>query len=295
MRGSMLRAYRVQSGLTLMELMVVIAILALLAGYGTLLLVERVEMTAADAVASDVLTLSYAAQAYAANQQGNWPDAAGLCQNALQKLRDEGYLAGPFASPWLWVSPQASYATDCPLDSKQHQNTFLIDAHVPVNLVGAMQHRLTSVTQVSATADWALIRHHLPLPRFHSGSVKVEQAQVSQQSGQAQGSAPACAMPTYSAQPLDICLDPTIQPVEVCEDVEEFKGYNGIGQAIVETRSVCVQAPLGVRGYYTETAINPMDGSLIAKLFTSADGTNYQQISVCDGQPVAFSIMEFCQ
>lgn len=303
-QGRVVKGFSVRRsrGFSLLEMLLVVGLLSLLAGFGTWRLLEYGQRKSVDAVIADVLTLAYAAQSYAANHGGMWPDAANPapCQEANQVLLDEGYVGDLFASPWS-DGGGTGYLTLCPLAGDDRQDTLQITFRVPVEFTGLVESRLpsTAIATPDPGAVWTTATHYLPLPRYHAGRVAVNEVAV-EPGGSAATPAATCPPDRrqMTVQPMDICLPDTLVPIETCEDfswtVQVEQGLGRVEKTV--TRQICYEQPLSVRGYYTDVSDpDPLTGEQVISLYVTADGAQFHAVQQCQGQPVRFSIMEFCQ
>jgi prepilin-type N-terminal cleavage/methylation domain-containing protein len=307
MNGQPLAALARQRGFSLLELLVVVSLMAVIAGFGTLRLIDYAERRSVDAVVTDVLTIGYAVQAYAANHAGLWPDGAGdpPCGNALQALLDAEYTGGTFESPWATVD--SGYITACPLSADDRQDSFVIRFRVPVDYAGVVRSRLPSTAIADHQPDdlWTWATHYLPLPRYHAGRVAVHEVAAPDAAVAGDAQTPAAACPAgrrqVSVQPLNVCLPSDVAlgaPLQTCQTyhwtVEVPHGFSTIERQV--SKHVCYDLPRSVRGYYTEIGQLDMNSAQqTLKLMVTADGINFHQVAECNGVPVRFSVMEFCQ
>ena len=266
-----------QSGFTLLELMAVISIVALMVSFGTFKLIEYSERKVVDQVVNDILTLSYAAGAYASNHRGKWPDDNndGVCDDALQKLLNDGYLGGDFVSPWSG----ASYTFDCPSDI-----SFTISLDVPTREASLFAYKIPSTAVTPATGGNSTITHYLPLPRYKTGIV------VNQTFDAAlSASTPSTNGKLWVSKPTD-CSNPSIsvQPLTICETV--------VDQNLIDLPP----STTGIRGYRTDIDDSSSAGWLIS-LESKNAANNFDPVYSCEKsvlnvpQPIKFSVMVYCQ
>lgn len=81
-----------QSGFTLIELMVVLAVLGMLAAYTTPKFMEELNLRRANLTAEDTASIMDAARSYRV-ATASWPGGAINCTNALTVLKADGYLS----------------------------------------------------------------------------------------------------------------------------------------------------------------------------------------------------------
>lgn len=270
---SLTTAHHPQSGFTLLELMAVISIVALMVSFGTFKLIEYSERKVVDQVVNDILTLSYAAGAYASNHHGDWPDDNNddVCDDALIKLQNDGYLGGKFVSPWSG----ASYTFACPGSGSY----FTISLVVPTEYVSLFTYKIPSSTETPGVGGMSTITHYLPLPRYVSGIVEnaTFNAELSPSTPSTNGklwiSKPSdCANPSISVQPLTVCetiVDQTLTPVP----------------------------PTGFKGY--RTLVNSSSTGWWISLESKGASNNFNPVYSCDTslgiyQPIKFSVMVYC-
>lgn len=82
-----------QRGFTLIELMVVLAVLGIIAAYTTPKYVEELNLRRANLTAEDTAQIMDAARSYRV-ATASWPGGASSCSNAITVLKADGYLSG---------------------------------------------------------------------------------------------------------------------------------------------------------------------------------------------------------
>nr|WP_192963256.1 prepilin-type N-terminal cleavage/methylation domain-containing protein [Pseudomonas fluorescens]CEK42036.1 hypothetical protein PQBR57_0083 [Pseudomonas fluorescens SBW25] len=82
-----------QRGFTLIELMVVLAVLGIIAAYTTPKYIEELNLRRANLTAEDTTQIMDAARSYRV-ATASWPGGASSCSNAIALLKADGYLSG---------------------------------------------------------------------------------------------------------------------------------------------------------------------------------------------------------
>ena len=124
-------------GFTLIELCIVMAILAILAGSATPVFIKRIQIKAGEKTALEISAIEQAALAYYVANNA-WP-------NNMQALQNAGYLNPSWVTNNPWQNPYNVSST---------QNSFTVSTTVPVEWTSLVARDLptSSVSQNSVTS-----------------------------------------------------------------------------------------------------------------------------------------------
>ena len=173
-----------QNGFTLLEILVSLLLLSLLitSVYAPQIKdeVDDYHQTLARTIAEDIYQIGTAAQGYATNFNGDWPDLSRSCAYAISTLKDDGYLvdANPEQSP---MYRSAVSENEFPFEINQDQSRHIGQYYTacPEFPEGSGSHRHIYVRYVLAEVHRkyaAYIQSHLPatniLQNEHSQAIE---------------------------------------------------------------------------------------------------------------------------
>ncbi len=153
--------FKLQYGLTLIELSIVLMILASLAVVSTRFMYDDFNRDIADKTVAEMWAVGEYAVAYYAMHSG-WPDMSSNCANATQEMENKNLLQGlkiktigggrNILSPWYGVSEYEPYITSCTTRSKGFEIKIVMPLETDSEWSNYMHHKLPLAKLTSATA-----------------------------------------------------------------------------------------------------------------------------------------------
>lgn len=196
-----------QQGFTLVEILVSIALMALVAGYFVSSRIEQLKLQLAENIAQEATSLGNLATAYftAEGRAGEWPDFGGTsdCDDAIDELIAENYLPvgyQPIAS--------ASLATSCPDGAAGPFRITITFPAVDEDLADLVKTAMPNAHGPTGSgADWEVVQSVYPPRRL--GRQYVFMKLLVDSHGEINVPRPPCGSrtPQYIAIPQAVCVE----------------------------------------------------------------------------------------
>lgn len=138
------------SGFTIIEVMVVLFLMGIIAAATLPNLAEEFNEKRTDVTSAEVWMIAQAAQKYAADNSGDWPDDTNNCSDAITALTPDYLQNVDSSSPW-----DTTYLTDCT------GSTFSVEVQTDSDWAGVMANSLPAAS-VNGAGDTTTVA--VPLP-----------------------------------------------------------------------------------------------------------------------------------
>lgn len=258
-----------QQGFTLVEILVSIALMALVAGYFVSSRIEQLKLQLAENIAQEAIALGNLATAFltADGRSGEWPDAGGAsdCDDAIDELIAENYLPAGYQT-----IASATLTTSCPDGAAGPFRIIITFPAVDEDLANLVKTAMPAAHGPGGGggADWEVVQYVYPPRRLGRQYAFLK-------------------LPVDSHGEI-------IVPRPSCG--------SGAPQYIAIPQAVCVEDEDGLQGYYFRELSGAPTGEwrlrLMVGTLTGGGGGSVHydsQEDECDSEDVEVGVITYCE